>query len=169
MIRKYKNKSPQLNKNVFVDDSAQVIGDVAMGAGCSVWMYAVLRGDVNWIKIGARTNIQDHCMLHVSKDTHPLTLGDDVTVGHHAVLHGCTIGDRVLIGIGARVLDGAVIESGAMVGAGALVPPGMRVKSGQLVVGVPAKVTRFLSPQELEHIDVLAQRYQDLADDYQQQ
>ena len=166
VLRKYLGKTPQLAEQVFVDDSAQVIGDVKLGQKSSVWMYAVIRGDVNWIQIGARTNIQDHCMLHVSKDTHPLQIGDAVTVGHHAVLHGCTIGDRVLIGIGARVLDGALIETGAMVGAGTLVPPGMRVKSGDLVVGVPARVKRRVSAAELQHIDELAQRYFDLAADY---
>ncbi len=167
-IRNYKNKRPQLGDSVFIDDSAQVIGEIDIQAGSSVWMYAVIRGDVNWIKIGRRTNIQDHCMLHVSKNTHPLTIGNEVTVGHHAVLHGCSVGDRVLIGIGARVLDGAIIDDGAMVGAGALVPPGMHVASGELVVGVPARVKRMLRPQELDHIKVLAQRYQDLAQDYRQ-
>lgn len=166
VLRSYRGNWPQLAPEVFVDASAQVIGDVALGSGASVWMYAVLRGDVHWIEIGARSNLQDHVMAHVSKGTHPLRIGDDVTIGHHAVVHGCEIHDRVLVGIGARILDGAIIERDAMVGAGALVPPGMRVPSGHLVVGLPARVVRPLRDDERRHILTLAARYQALGRDY---
>jgi len=167
MLREFAGVRPRLGQGAFVDVSAQVIGDVVLGAGASVWMQSVVRGDVNTVRIGARTNIQDLCVAHVTQHEFPLVIGDAVTIGHHAVVHGCTIGDHVLVGIGARVLDGAVVESDAMVGAGALVPPGMRVPNGQLVLGLPARVVRPLSDGERDHIRELARRYVELAGRYQ--
>jgi carbonic anhydrase/acetyltransferase-like protein (isoleucine patch superfamily) len=136
-----------------------VVGDVELGEGSSIWFQSVVRGDVNRIRIGARTNIQDHSTVHVTGGTHPTVVGDDVTVGHRVVLHGCTVKDRCLVGIGAIVLDGAVVEEEAMVGAGALVPPGMVVPSGTLVLGAPAKVKRTLSDEERAFFRTSATRY----------
>jgi carbonic anhydrase/acetyltransferase-like protein (isoleucine patch superfamily) len=143
-----------------------VTGDVACGDDVSFWFHTVARGDVNSIRIGARTNVQDGAVLHVTYQTHPLSIGSDVVVGHAAVVHGCTIEDEVLIGIGARVLDGAVIERGAQVGAGAVVPPGMRVLAGQLVLGVPARVARQLTTEQLAENREVAARYVRLKNDY---
>ncbi|MGC3999610.1 MAG: gamma carbonic anhydrase family protein [Anaeromyxobacter sp.] len=159
IIRPFGGKSPRLHPSVFVMEGSAVIGDVEIGEGGSLWFGAVVRGDVNAVRIGARTNLQDQCVVHVTSHTHPTTLGDDVTVGHRAVLHGCTVKDRCLIGIGAIVLDGAVIGPDAMVGAGALVPPGMVVPPGTLVLGQPAKVKRPLTPEELAHLPVSAAHY----------
>lgn len=131
-------------------------------------MGAIVRGDVHWIRIGARCNIQDLCVAHVSHGTHPLRIGDDVTVGHHAVVHGCTIHDRVLVGIGARVLDGAVLESEVIIGAGALVAPGSTIPQGSLALGIPARVVRQINAAERTHILELSVRYVGLARIYAQ-
>jgi carbonic anhydrase/acetyltransferase-like protein (isoleucine patch superfamily) len=144
----YDGKSPSIAPSAWIAPGAVVTGDVWIGAGSSVWFQSVVRGDVNFIRIGARTNIQDLSMVHVTGGTHPCIVGDDVTVGHRVVLHGCTVGDRCLVGIGAIVLDGAVLEPESMVGAGALVPPGFVVPSGKLVLGAPCKVKRDLTPEE---------------------
>lgn len=125
-----------------------MIGDVALGADVSVWYGCVLRGDSNFIRVGARSNIQDHSVLHVTAERFPCTLGEEVTVGHRAVVHGCTVGDRALVGIGAVVLDGARVGAEATVGAGAVVPPGGEVPDGMLAVGIPARVVRALRPEE---------------------
>ena len=138
---------------------AAVVGDVVIGSESSVWFNAVVRGDVHYIHIGHRTNVQDLCLLHVTNDTYPLTLGDDITVGHHAVLHGCTIKDRVLIGMGAVIMDGAVIEEDCIVGAGALVTERMHVPSKSLIHGTPARVRRSLTDDELEWIKESALNY----------
>lgn len=136
-----------------------VIGDVVMGEDCSVWFHAVIRGDVHYIRIGNRTNIQDLCMLHVTHDTHPLLIGNEVTVGHHVVLHGCTIKDRVLVGMGAIIMDGAVIGEDSVVGAGALVTEGTIVPPQSLILGSPAKVKRPVTEQELRWIKESAENY----------
>ncbi len=159
MIKPYNGIFPKIHKTVFVADSAEVIGDVTIGEDSSIWFKTVARGDVNFIKIGVRTNIQDNCILHVSHDTHPLLVGDDVTAGHRVVLHGCTIKDRVLIGIGAIVLDGAQVEENSIVGAGSLVAPGFKVPSGTIVMGVPAKIKRELSTEEVVQIKQSAANY----------
>ena len=169
MLRDYIGVWPRLGADVYIDESALVIGDVTIGAGSSVWMQTVVRGDVNTIRIGARTNIQDLCVAHVTYQKFPLTIGDGVSIAHQVVVHGCTIGDHVLIGIGARVLDGACIEADAIVGAGALVPPGMRVPSGHLVLGLPARVARPLSDAERDHIRELEARYVRVAQCYLEQ
>lgn len=158
--------TPRLGQAVFLSPTAHLVGDVAVGDDASFWFHTAARGDVHSIRVGARTNIQDGVVLHVTHETHPLVIGSDVVVGHAAVLHGCTVEDGALIGIGARVLDGAVVESGAQVGAGALVPPGMRVPAGQLVLGVPARVVRPLTVPEARTIGAIAARYVDLKNRY---
>lgn len=166
MLKPYKGKWPKLNASVFIEDSAQVIGDVEIGENSSVWFNAVVRGDVHYIRIGSRTNVQDNCTLHVTKDTYPLIIGDDVTIGHNVVLHGCTVKDRCLIGMGAIVLDNAIIGEDSMVGAGALVTEGMSVPPGSLVLGIPAKVVRELKPEEKARILKSAQNYIEYSSNY---
>lgn len=159
MIRSFQGIRPTIPKSAFIEDTAVVIGDVVIGEESSVWFQAVVRGDVHYIRIGSRTNIQDLCMLHVTHDTHPLVVGDDVTVGHHVVLHGCTIKNRVLIGMGAIVMDGAVIGEDCIVGAGALVTERTIVPPRSLILGSPAKVKRPVTEQELAWIAESAQNY----------
>jgi carbonic anhydrase/acetyltransferase-like protein (isoleucine patch superfamily) len=159
VILPYDGKTPRLAPSAFVADGAVLVGDVEIGEESSVWFQSVVRGDVNHVRIGARTNVQDHSVVHVSSGTHPTFVGDDVTVGHRVVLHGCTVKDRCLVGIGAIVLDGAVIGPDAMVGAGALVPPGMVVPPGVLVLGSPARVKRDLTAREIASVRESAARY----------
>jgi carbonic anhydrase/acetyltransferase-like protein (isoleucine patch superfamily) len=159
MILPFLDKSPQIHPSAYIFESADIIGDVTIGAQSSIWFKAVVRGDVHYIRIGDRTNVQDGALLHVTRDTHPLVIGNDVTIAHGVVLHGCTVKDRVLIGMGAIVLDGAVINEDSIVGAGALVPPSMEVPSRTLVVGVPAKVVRELKESEVKHIQQSAKNY----------
>ena len=153
-IRSFQGVTPRLHPSVFVAEGAQLIGDVEVGEDSSNWYNTVLRGDVNRIRIGRRTNIQDLTMVHVHKDRFPCSVGDDVTVGHHAVVHGCTVGNRVLVGIGAILLDGAVVEDDCFIAAGTLVTPGTVVPSGSMVMGTPGKVKRALTSQERQ--DLLA-------------
>lgn len=162
-IYPYQGVSPRIGADVFVAPSAVVAGDVELGDGVSIWYQVTARGDVHYIRIGPRTNIQDGAVLHVTHDTHPLIVGSEVTVGHAAVLHGCTVEDRCLIGIGATVLDGAVVETESMVAAGTLVPPGFRVPRGMLVMGVPAKVARPLTDGEIADLSASAARYVEYA------
>jgi carbonic anhydrase/acetyltransferase-like protein (isoleucine patch superfamily) len=150
-------------------DGATVVGDVEIGEDSSVWPGVVLRGDVNFIRVGARTNLQDGTVVHVTTATHPTVVGDDVTVGHRAVLHGCVIHDRCLVGIGAVVLDGAVVGPDAMVGAGALVPPGAVVPPGMLFLGAPARPKRPLTPDEVAGLRRSAASYVELAARYRAQ
>lgn len=159
MIRPYNGVFPRVHPSVFIAESAEVIGDVTVREESSIWFQAVVRGDVNSISIGARTNIQDGCVLHVTRDTHPLIIGDEVTAGHRVVLHGCTIKNSVLIGIGAVILDGAVVEENSIVGAGTLVPPGFRVPSGTVVMGIPARIKREIKPEEMRLIERSAKNY----------
>lgn len=159
MIRSFQGITPTIPASCFIEDTGVVIGDVVMGEVCSVWFHAVIRGDVNFIRIGDRTNVQDLCMLHVTHDTHPLVVGNDVTIGHHVVLHGCTIKDRVLVGMGAIIMDGAVIGEDSVVGAGALVTEGTIVPPKSLILGSPARVKRPVTDQELAWIKESAQNY----------
>ena len=159
MLRRYKGTAPTVDATAFVDESAQVIGDVHIGAESSVWMNVVIRGDVHRIRIGRRSNIQDLTMVHVMRDTHPTTIGDEVTVGHSAVLHGCTIEDRVLIGMGAMLLNGAHVGADTIVAAGSLVTEGSRIPSRSMVMGRPAKVTRALTDDEVAGIRWYADNY----------
>ena len=159
MIRTFQGIKPTIPQSCFIEETAVVIGDVVMGEECSAWFHAVIRGDVNYIRIGNRTNVQDLCMLHVTHDTHPLIIGDDVTIGHNVVLHGCTIHNRVLVGMGAIIMDGAVIGEDSVVGAGALVTEGTIVPPKSLILGSPAKVKRPVTEQELAWIRESAQNY----------
>ncbi len=159
MVRTYQGIKPTIPDSCFIEETGVVIGDVVMGEECSVWFHAVIRGDVNCIRIGKRTNIQDLCMLHVTHDTHPLIIGDEVTVGHSVVLHGCTIKDRVLIGMGAIIMDGAVIGEESVVGAGALVVEGTVVPPKSVILGSPARVRRPVTDKELAWIKESADNY----------
>lgn len=171
-IHSFRNHRPQLGQAVFVDPSAVVLGDVTLGDDVSVWPGAVVRGDMHHIRIGARTSVQDGVVLHITHasdynpDGYPLTIGADVTIGHQACLHGCTIGNEVLIGIGSTVLDGAVVEDQVVIGAGSLVPPGKRLQSGYLYVGSPVRQKRALSDKELSYFRYSAANYVKLKDDY---
>jgi len=165
-ILSYKGIYPKLHQTVFIVESAIIIGDVEIGEYSSVWFNAVIRGDVNYIRIGYRTNIQDLCMLHVTKDTRPLILGNEITVGHSVTLHGCTIKDRCLIGMGATILDGAVVGEDCIIGAGALVTEGSVIPPGTLAIGFPAKPRRDLTDAEKARIKQSAQNYIDYARTY---
>jgi carbonic anhydrase/acetyltransferase-like protein (isoleucine patch superfamily) len=151
--------TPRISVSCFIEDTAVIIGDVVMGEDSSAWFHAVIRGDVNLIRIGNRTNVQDLCMLHVSHDTHPLLIGDDVTIGHNVVLHGCTIQDRVLVGMGSIIMDGVVIGEDSVVGAGALITEGTVVPPKSLILGSPAKVKRPVTEKEILWISQSAQNY----------
>ena len=152
MIRSIKGNTPVVDASAYVDVSAQVIGDVRIGPESSVWMNVVIRGDVNAIRIGGRTNIQDLTMVHVNKDTHPTTIGDEVTVGHSAVVHGCTIEDRVLVGMAALLLNGVHVERDSIIAAGTLLTEGTRIPARSLVMGRPGKVKRPLTDEEVAEI-----------------
>ncbi|MFQ5598511.1 MAG: gamma carbonic anhydrase family protein [Nitrospiria bacterium] len=166
MIDSFKGVTPKIPSSVFVAPSADVIGDVEIGSDSSIWFRSVVRGDVHFIRIGARTNIQDLSMLHVTRKTHPLVIGSDVTVGHGVTLHGCTLKDRILIGMGAIVLDGAVIRDGSIIGAGSIVTEGTVIPPGVLAFGAPARVRRELRPDETGFLKVSARHYVALARDY---
>ena len=158
-IFKYLDKLPKIEDNVFIASGVKIIGNVKIGSDSSIWYNTVIRGDVNSIRIGKKTNIQDLSMLHVTFNEFPLTIGDEVTIGHSVTLHGCTLKDRTFIGMGATILDGAVVESDSMVAAGAVVKQGFIVPSGKLVAGVPAKVIRNLTEEEIKNIKASADRY----------
>jgi carbonic anhydrase/acetyltransferase-like protein (isoleucine patch superfamily) len=168
-LRTFEDHSPVIDAEAWLDPLCLVIGDVHIGADSSVWPGAVIRGDIHRIRIGRETNIQDGCVLHISHDGpfmpggSPLTVGDRVTVGHKAVLHGCEVHDDCLIGMGAIVMDKAVVESGVMVGAGSLVPPGKTLASGYLYTGSPARQARPLSEREKEYFAYSASYYAKLA------
>lgn len=171
-LRPFQKKWPQLTASTYVDDSAVVIGDVTLGEEVSVWPMAVIRGDVSSITVGAKTNVQDGAVLHVShagrysEYGHPLTIGIGVTIGHRAVLHACTVGDYGLIGIGAIVMDDAVLEDYVMLGAGSLVPSGKRLQSGYLYLGSPAKPIRPLTDGEKAFLEYSAEHYVSLKKAY---
>jgi carbonic anhydrase/acetyltransferase-like protein (isoleucine patch superfamily) len=155
-------KKPTLGKSVYIARGAVVLGDVTLGEYSSVWFNAVLRGDINRITVGHHTNIQDTAVLHLA-DNLPCILGNYVTVGHAAIVHACTIGDQVLVGMQSAILDGAVIGEESLIGAGALVTPGTRIPPGSLVLGAPCKVARALKPQERAGLKILAEKYVRLA------
>lgn len=171
-IRAYKGMQPQLDESVFVDPTAVIIGDVVIGCDSSVWPYAVIRGDMHRIRIGERVSVQDGSVLHITHassynpDGFPLTIGNDVTIGHQATLHGCTVHDRVLIGMKAMVMDGAVIESEVILGAGAVVPPGKQLASGFVYMGSPAKAVRAITEKERSFFSYTAANYARLKDSY---
>jgi carbonic anhydrase/acetyltransferase-like protein (isoleucine patch superfamily) len=167
-IRQFENIRPDIAASAWVDDTALVIGDVSLAEDVSLWPMVVARGDVNSIAIGARTNIQDGTILHVSHDSEfapggfPLSIGADVTVGHQAILHGCTVEDGCLIGMAATVMDGAIVRAGCIVGAGSLVPPGQELEGGYLWVGTPARRVRPLREQEQGFLEYSAKHYVEL-------
>lgn len=169
-VRSFGDHTPTVGARVLIDPSAVVLGDIVLGEDVSIWPQVAARADVQCIRIGARSNIQDGCVLHVTHDgPHneggwPLQIGSDVTVGHHATLHGCEIGDRVLVGMGAVVMDGAVIESDVVIAAGALVTPGKRLRGGYLYAGSPARERRELTAQEMAYFTYSAQHYVKLKD-----
>jgi carbonic anhydrase/acetyltransferase-like protein (isoleucine patch superfamily) len=171
-IRSYKGICPQVGARVYIDSSSVLVGDIRIGDDSSVWPLVAARGDVNYISIGDRTNIQDGSVLHVTHknaenpDGYPLIIGNDVTVGHKVMLHGCTIHDRVLVGMGAIVLDGVIIEEEVMIGAGSLVPPNKRLESGYLYVGSPVKQARPLSEKERAFLQKSADNYVANKNDY---
>lgn len=166
MIRSYQGKEPVLHPSGFIASSAEVIGDVEIGAQSSVWFNATVRGDVNWIRVGVASNLQDNVVVHVTSNTAPAMIGDYVTVGHSAIVHGCAIHDRVLVGIGSIILDQAVIESDCIIGAGTLVTGFARIPSRSLVLGRPGKVVRSLSKEELASIRRHAENYVHYAEIY---
>jgi carbonic anhydrase/acetyltransferase-like protein (isoleucine patch superfamily) len=167
MLHTYQGMTPKLADRVFYVDSAEIIGDVEIGADSSIWFHVVIRGDVNFIRIGERTNIQDGTVIHVTHKINPTVIGDDVTIGHNVTLHGCKIGDRCLIGMGAVVMDKAVVEDDAMVAAGALVTPGTKVPSGTLYTGSPARYKRHLSDREIADLKQSALNYLNYTKKYQ--
>lgn len=171
-VRAFAGQTPQLGTDTYIDPAATVIGDVVLGDHCSVWPQAVIRGDMHSIRIGARTNVQDNAVLHITHgsvfnpDGWPLTIGSDVTIGHSVCLHGCTIGDRVLVGIGAIILDGAVVDNEVVIGAGTLVPPDKHLESGFLYLGSPCKKARPLKEAERLFFTYSAKNYVDLKNQY---
>ena len=159
MLRPYRGVSPRVHPTAFIDDSAQVIGDVEIGEESGVWMNAVVRGDVHSIRVGRRSNIQDGTIVHAMTGTHPTVIGNNVTIGHGALVHGCTIDDQCLIGMGAIVLNGAHVGTQSIVAAGTLVTEGMKVPPKSLVMGSPGKVKRLLTHSEIADIQKYADRY----------
>jgi carbonic anhydrase/acetyltransferase-like protein (isoleucine patch superfamily) len=172
VLRPFQKTYPEVGQRVMLDRSSVVIGDVRLADDVSIWPLVAIRGDVNYVVIGARSNIQDGCVLHVTHKSsynpegNPLILGEDVTVGHKVMLHGCTIGNRVLVGMGSILLDGVVIEDDVMIGAGSLVPQNKRLGSGYLYLGSPAKKIRPLTPAELEGLKYSANNYVRWKDEY---
>ncbi len=159
MIRPHRGRLPRVHPTAFIDDSAQVIGDVEIGDESSIWMCVAVRGDVNWIRIGRRTNIQDGSVVHGMLGTHPISVGDNVSIGHGALIHGCTIEDRCLIGMGAILLNGSRVGTGSIVAAGTLLVEGIQVPPRSLVMGSPGKVKRSLTDDEVAGIQGYADRY----------
>lgn len=159
MVYEFLNKSPQFDESVFIAPSADIIGDVTIGSESSVWFNVTIRGDVNWIEIGEQSNIQDNSCIHVTNQTNPTVLGNQVTIGHNSMIHGCTIHDRVLVGIQSTVLDDVVIEPDVMIAAGSLVPPGKKLESGFLYMGTPARKVRELTDEEIQHITQNSDNY----------
>ena len=174
-IRAYKGIQPKLASGCYIDESSVLVGDIECGADVSIWPLVAARGDVNHIKIGARTNVQDGSVLHVSRVSkenpkgHPLIIGEDVTVGHKCMLHGCELGNRILVGMGAIVMDGAIVEDDVFIGAGSLVPPNKRLQSGYLYVGSPVKQARLLKESERAFLKVSADNYVRLKNEYLQE
>lgn len=166
MLLAYKGIWPKLHETVFVTEGARIIGDVEIGEHSSIWFNTVVRGDVHFVKIGKRTNVQDNSTLHVTKDTYPLVIGDDITIGHNVVLHGCTLKGKSLIGMGAIILDNAEVGEECIVGAGTLITEGTKIPPGSLVLGSPGKVVRQLKPEEKERVMRSASNYMSYVRNY---
>ena len=165
-VRSLDGKTPRIGEKVFVADTASIIGDVEIGNDCSIWFGAVIRGDMHFISIGSRTNIQDNTVIHVTTGMHPTVIAEEVTIGHAAIVHGCTVKRGALIGMGARILDGAVVGESALVGAGALVSEGMHIPPRTLAIGVPARVKRELTDEEVERLEYSWRHYVEYKDKY---
>ncbi|MDQ3134252.1 MAG: gamma carbonic anhydrase family protein [Acidobacteriota bacterium] len=168
MIRPFQGKHPQVHETAYIEASAQVIGDVVIGEESSVWFNAVVRGDVHYIRIGARTNVQDGTVIHVSNGTHATILEDEVTIGHNVTLHGCHVERGCLVGMGAIVMDGVRVGAQSLVAAGALLSPGTIIPPRSLVIGVPAKVKRPLTPEEVAGLDQFWKNYIEYTKQYKQ-
>ena len=168
MLRTYRGMTPRVHESAYVDPSAQVIGDVEIGELSSVWMNVVMRGDVHRIRVGSRTNIQDGTVVHVMRGTHPTTIGSDVTIGHAAVVHGCSVADRVLVGMGAILLNGTEVGGDSIVAAGTLLTEGSKIPPRSLVMGSPGKVKRLLTKAEVASILEYSERYVGYRLDYMQ-
>jgi len=174
-LRSYNNITPTIGKNVYIDSSSVIVGDITLDDDVSIWPLVAARGDVNTIKIGARTNIQDGTVLHVTRrstgnpDGNLLSIGEDVTVGHKCMLHGCVLGDRILVGMGAIIMDGVIVEDDVFIGAGTLVPPNKVLKSGFLYMGNPAKQARPLNDKEAQFLKESATNYVRLKNEYLEQ
>ena len=166
MIKSFRNKAPHLGQHVYISETAAVIGDVTLGDSVNIWLGAVVRGDMHYIQVGSRSNIQDNSVVHVTTDVSPTLIGAGVTIGHGAIIHGCTIEDNCMIGMGTIIMDNAVIKTGSLVGAGSLIPPNMQVPPKSLVVGVPGKVVREVTEEEYTMIIERPQEYIDLAGIY---
>ena len=166
MLRAFQDTEPKLGANVFIAENALVIGDVEIGDDSSVWYGSIVRGDVNYIRIGARTNVQDMTMIHVSSKTHPTILEDEITVGHRVTLHGCHVESRCLIGMGSILLDGVRVGNNSLVGAGSLLTPGTIIPPRSLVIGSPARVKRELTGDEIAYLDRSWRNYVELKDHY---
>lgn len=171
-VKSFKGITPSFGKDCYIDEMSVVVGDVVTGDDVSIWPFVAIRGDVNSIRIGHRTNIQDASVIHVTRTSKkhpkgfPLQIGDDVTIGHKVMLHGCTLGNRILVGMGAIIMDDAVIEDDVFIGAGCLVPPGKTLESGYLYVGSPAKQARKLNDDELAFLKVSAENYVTTKNEY---
>jgi len=171
-LRTFRGHTPQLGERVYIDPDCVVLGDVTLGDDCSVWPMAVVRGDMHRIRVGARVSIQDGSVLHITHASdynpggYPLSIGDDVTIGHKAILHGCTVGDRVLVGMNATIMDGAVVEDEVIIAAGAVVTPGKRLESGHVYAGNPARALRPLKDAERQFFTYTAGNYVTLKDEY---
>lgn len=160
LIKELLGKTPKIGENTFLAETATVIGDVEMGKDCSIWFNAVVRGDVHYIKMGNKVNVQDNAMLHCTYEKFPLEIGNNVSIGHNAIVHGCKIQDNVLIGMGAIVMDDCLVESNSIVGAGSVVTQGTIIKSGEVWGGIPAKKIKDLSPELLEgEVNRIANNY----------
>ncbi|KAA1190575.1 gamma carbonic anhydrase family protein [Pseudohalioglobus sediminis] len=171
-LRSFGASTPRLGERVLIDPSAVVLGDVTLADDVSIWPQVAVRGDMHCITVGARTSVQDNSVLHITHagpynpEGYPLHIGADVTIGHGAMLHGCTVGDRVLVGMGAIVMDGAVVESDVVIAAGALVTPGKRLRSGYLYAGSPVRERRELSQKEMDYFTYVAGNYVKLKDQH---
>lgn len=166
MLHKFNDVKPKLGKNIFLAEGCHIIGDVAIGENSSIWFGAIIRGDDNYIKIGKGTNIQDNATVHVTRDETPTIIGNYVTIGHNAIIHGATIGDHTLVGMGAILLDGCIIGKNTIIGAGSLVTSGKEIPEGVLCMGSPAKIIRTLREDEIQKLKDSADHYIQLAKDY---